>query len=266
MPLVHKALSSLTIITVLCAPASKVAADPVPVRHLEGVTFGFLVLKNLEGELLAHGELKQVVKPDDPVILADLQFRFKDGSSYREITKFTQKGVFRLISDQVVQRGPSFKQDSESWIDAETGKITVRTTKKGKEKTVTKRLDLPNDVANGLLFTIAKNLEPTASETVLSMVAPSANPRVVKLRITPTEEKTFHQGPLTYKAQHYIVHIKIPGVAGAIAPVIAKKPSDIHLWILKSEAPTFLEFEGPLSDAGPLWRIELSAPESEKAH
>ena len=83
MPLVHKALSSLTIITVLCAPASKVAADPVPVRHLEGVTFGFLVLKNLEGELLAHGELKQVVKPDDPVILADLQFRFKDGSSYR---------------------------------------------------------------------------------------------------------------------------------------------------------------------------------------
>jgi hypothetical protein len=265
MPLVHKALTSLTIITALCAPASRVAADPVPVRHLEGVTFGFLVLKNLAGELLAHGELKQVVRPDDPVILADLQFRFKDGSSYREITKFTQKGVFRLVSDQVVQRGPSFKQDTESWIDAETGKITVRTTEKGKEKTVTKRLALPNDVANGLLFTIAKNLEPTASETVLSIVAASANPRVVKLRITPTEEKAFHEGPLTYKAQHYIVHIKIPGVAGVIAPVIGKKPPDIHLWILKSEAPTFLEFEGPLSESGPLWRIELAAPESERA-
>jgi hypothetical protein len=210
--------------------------------------------------------LKQVVRPDDPVILADLQFRFKDGSSYREITKFTQKGVFRLVSDQVVQRGPSFKQDTESWIDAETGKITVRTTEKGKEKTVTKRLDLPNDVANGLLFTIAKNLEPTASETVLSMVAASAKPRVVKLHITPTEEKAFHEGPLTYQAQHYIVHIKIPGVAGVIAPVIGKKPSDIHLWILKSEAPTFLEFEGPLYETGPLWRIELAAPESERPH
>jgi hypothetical protein len=265
MPRVHKALTSLTIITLLCAPASSVA-DPVRVRHLEGVTFGFLVLKNLEGELLANGELKQVVRPDDPVILADLQFRFKDGSFYREITKFTQKGVFHLLSDQVVQRGPSFKQNTESWIDTETGKVTVRTREKGKEKTVTKRLDLPNDVANGLLFTIAKNLDPTASETLLSMVAASANPRVVKLHITPAEEKTFHEGPLTYKGQHYIVHIKIPGVAGVVAPVVGKKPSDIHLWILKSEAPTFLEFEGPLSEAGPLWRIELAAPESEKAH
>ena len=266
MPRVHKALTSLTIITVLCALPIRVAADPVPVRHLEGVTFGFLVLKNLEGELLAHGELKQVVKPDDPVILADLQFRFKDGSFYREITKFTQKGVFRLVSDQVVQRGPSFKQDTESWVDAETGKVTVRTSEKGKEKTVTKRFDLPNDVANGLLFTIAKNLEPKASETVLSMVVASATPRVVKLHITPAEERIFHEGPLTYKGQHYIVHIKIPGVAGVIAPVIGKKPSDIHLWILKSEAPTFLEFEGPMSEAGPLWRIELAAPESEKVH
>ena len=32
----------------------------------------------------------------------------------------------------VAPQGPSFKEQSESWIDAETGKITVRTNEKGK--------------------------------------------------------------------------------------------------------------------------------------
>ena len=114
-------------------------AEPVRVRHVEGVTFGFLVLKDMDGKTLAHGELKQVVKPDDPVVMADLRFQFKDGSLYREITKFTQRGVFRLVSDQVVETGPSFKMDSESWVDARTGKITVRTVEKGKKKAVTKK-------------------------------------------------------------------------------------------------------------------------------
>jgi hypothetical protein len=237
-------------------------AEPVPVRHLEGVTFGFLVLKDMNGETLAHGELKQVVKPDDPVVMADLRFQFKDGSLYREITKFTQRGVFRLVSDQVVETGPSFKEDSESWIDARTGKITVRTGEKGKKKTVTKKLDLPNDVANGLLFTIAKNLQASAAETVLSMVATSSKPRLLELHVVPGEEKTVHGGPLAYQAQHFVIHIKVPGAAGAIAPVIGKKPPDIHLWILKSEAPTFIEFEGPLAEDMPVWRIELSAPSS----
>ncbi len=266
MRLVQNLLTSLAIGSLLCALGSRAAADPVPVRRLEGVTFGFLVLRNSDGETLAHGELKQVARPDDPAILADLQFRFKDGSFYREITRFTQKGVFRLVSDQVVQKGPSFKQDSESWVDAKTGKVTVRTREKGKEKTVTTRLDIPNDVANGLLFTIAKNLDPTAAQTMLSMVAASTKPRIVKLQITPAEEKIIHEGPVTYKAQHYVIHIKIPGAAGVIAPVIGKKPSDIHLWILKSEAPTFVEFEGPLSEDAPVWRIELAAPEPQKTH
>ena len=33
------------------------------------------------------------------------------------------------------------------------------------------------------------------------------------------------------------------------------------MWLLKSEAPTFVEFEGQLSQDGPGWRIELSAPD-----
>ena len=214
--------------------------------------------------MLAHGEWKQVVKPHDPIVMAELQFRFKDGSLYHEITRFTQRGTFRLVSDQVLEKGPSFKRDSESWIDAVTGKITVRTMEGGKAKLVTKHIDLPSDVANGLLFTIAKNLDPSA-ESVLSMVAASAKPRVVKLHISPGHEKMFRDGPLTYEAQHYIVRVKVPGAAGVVASILGEPPPDVHLWVLKSEAPTFVEYEGPLSEGTPVWRIQLAVPELDKA-
>ena len=257
----RKKLACFVFALTLVLAGSQLSAQPVPVRHFEGVTFGFLVLRNLNGEILAHGELKQVVKPDSPVVMADLSFRFEDGSRYREITKFTQNGTFRLVSDQVIQKGPAFKEESESWIDAKTGKVTVRTTEKGKEKTTNKHLEIPNDVANGLLFTITKNLDPSVSETSLSMVAASDKPRLVTLQIRPGPEKDAHFGAKEFKAQHYIIHVKVPGAAGVVAPIMGKQPPDIHLWVLKSDAPTFLEFEGPLSQNGPVWRIELGAPE-----
>src|SRR5258708_3185590 len=114
-------------------------ANPIPVRHLDGLTFPFLTLRNLDDEIIANGYLKQVAKPGREMITDDLQFHFKDGSLYRDITKFDQHGTFRPISDQVTQKGPSFKQESESWIDAASGKITVRTLEKGKEKRTTKQ-------------------------------------------------------------------------------------------------------------------------------
>jgi hypothetical protein len=35
----------------------------------------------------------------------------------------------------------------------------------------------------------------------------------------------------------------------------------IHVWLVKREAPTFVEFEGRLSRDNPVWRIELTALE-----
>jgi hypothetical protein len=68
-------------------------------------------------------------------------------------------------------------------------------------------------------------------------------------------------GLITHPAQHYVVKVKIQGVAGVIAPLVGKQPPDIHIWIVKSEAPTFIEMEGPLSQDSPVWRIEVTAPE-----
>lgn len=129
-----------------------------------------------------------------------------------------------------------------------------------KMKRTNKRLNLPADVSNGLLLTLVKNVNPSA-ETAVSMVAASSKPRLVRLNIVPAPEKTIKVGAVTHKAQHYIIKTKIGGAAGLIAPLVGKQPPDIHFWILKSEAPTFLEFEGPLSEDGPIWRIEMTAPE-----
>ena len=237
--------------------------EQIPVRHTEGDTFGFLVLRDTSGKTLAYGELKEVVQQGDDLVMEDLRFVFKDGSSYREITKFTQKGRLHLVSDQVVQKGPAFKQQSESFLDTASGTITVKTTEQGKEKITTQHLDIPDDLVNGLLLTLSKNLDPSAAETTVSMVAASDKPRIVKLKISPGPEKTFQVGPLKHHAQHYVIKTEIQGVAGVIAPIVGKQPPDIHVWIVKSEAPAFLEFEGPLSQDSPVWRIEGTVPDPE---
>jgi hypothetical protein len=142
-----------------------------------------------------------------------------------------------------------------------TKQITVRTTENGKEKVTTQHLGLPPDVANGLIFTLVKNIEPTVPQTTVSMVAASSKARLVKLNISPQGEETFSVGIISYTAQHFVVKVEIPGVAGVVAPVVGKQPPDIHIWVIKSEAPVFVQFEGPLYQEGPVWRLELTKPD-----
>jgi hypothetical protein len=251
-------VSTIVLSLFVAWPCEHTMAEQIPVRHIEGVSLGFLVLRTEDGTPIAYGDLQQVTEKDHT--MNDLKFKFKDGSFYEEITKFTQDRKFRLLSDQVVQRGPSFKRPMESWIDATTGKITVHTSEKGKEKVVTKQLTLPADLANGLFLIIAKNIDPSAARTTVSMVAVSASPRVVKVNFSPQPEDTFHVGFVPYKAQHYLLKIEIGGVKGKIAPLVGKQPADIHLWLIKSEAPTFVKFQGQMFQDGPVWRMELVDP------
>jgi hypothetical protein len=256
-------LLRMLLVTMLFHQLGISVADPIPVHHIEGVTLGFLVLRNLDDDVLAYGEMKQVWKRVGYPVMDDLQFRFTDGSFYEEITKFTQRGDFRLVSDEVVQRGPAFKQDCESWIDATSGTITIKTPQKGANHEITKHLNLPADVSNGLLFTLAKNINPNVGATV-SMVAISSKPRLVELNIHPGEEKTFTMGPTKYKAQHYVIEVKIPGGSRQDrTPGRQTAASYSFCGWQKARPPTFLEFERPLYADGPVWRIELVAPESD---
>ena len=234
-------------------------AAPVAVRHTEGLVHGFLVLRTLEGAILADGDLIQIARGDR--VTSRLVFRFKDGSVHDETAVFSQRRSFRLLSDHLVQKGPAFRHPMEVSIDNSTGQVTVSyTDDDGNEKVATDQLELPADVANGLILTLLKNVQPNAPRTTVSIVAATPKPRIVKLAITPQGEEPFTIGESKRRAMHYVVKVELGGVAKLIAPLLGKQPPDIHVWILGGEAPAFVKSEGPLYLGGPSWRIELVSP------
>ena len=128
--------------------AAAATAEPVDVRYPEGSLRGFLVLRSLDDKVLADGEVVQTVRGDQ--VTARLAFRFKDGSTHEETTVYSQRGQFRLISDRVVQKGPSFPQPLEMTLEA-TGKVTVRyQDDKGAQQNATDNFAAPPDLANGI--------------------------------------------------------------------------------------------------------------------
>jgi hypothetical protein len=132
MPPARWSVLAVPLACILLQP-NRLTAEQVPVRHKEGLMHGFLALRTLEGKKLGDGEMTQVTEGDR--VTADLIFRFKDGSIYEDKTVFTQKGSFRLLSDHLVEKGPSFKQPMETLIDALPGKspsTTKTTTANGK--------------------------------------------------------------------------------------------------------------------------------------
>ena len=87
-------------------------------KHREGQLHGFVALHTLDGTFLADGDL------------------------------------FRFVSDHVVQKGPAFKTPIESTIAA-NGQVQVRyADDDGKEQIIEERLELPNDVANGMILAV----------------------------------------------------------------------------------------------------------------
>jgi hypothetical protein len=234
-------------------------AEPIAVRHTEGLIHGFLVLRTLDGNALAEGDLIQVSRGNR--VSTRLLFRFKDGSVHDETAVFSQRGSFHLWSYHLIQKGPAFQHPIEVKIDVSSGMVTVTSADdKGIEKMTSDHLDLPPDLANGLVTTILKNMPPDIKQAKVSMLAANPKPRLVKLAITPQGEETFTVSGAPRKAMHYVVKVEIGGAAGLIAPIIGKQPADIHVWILGDAVPAFVKMEGPLYYGGPIWRIELASP------
>jgi hypothetical protein len=245
----------LLLIVAVFLTARPLIADPVPVRQSQGTFHGFLVLKSLEGNTLAVGDLVQVGHRDR--VTARLTYRFRDGSLDDEITVFSQGKVIRLISDHHIQRRPSFPKPLDMAIDAATGQITSRD-KDG--KTTRAHLDLDADLCNGLLLPVILNIEPAQLPLRLSALAPSSELRVVHLVISSDGEGPLSIGGVRRKATNYRIKIELGGIAGVVAPIIGKQPADIHVWVLGGEAPAFVREEGEFYEGGPVWRVELITP------
>lgn len=239
----------------LCALT--LVAETIPVRHVEGVTHGFLVMRDVTGRAIAYGDMIQETRHG--LVSSRLTFHFDDGSLYDDTTIYSEHGVFRVLSDHLIEKGPSFKEPMETWVDAKTGEFKAQSFEKGKEKVVSQKLKLPHDIANGILYVVAKNIDPKTGTTV-SMVVGTPKPRVVKMIFTSDGGEQFLVGSMKRPAIHYLIKVDLGGVAGVVAPLVGKQPADTDLWIAADSIPTFLKSQGPLYDGGPIWTIELIVP------
>jgi hypothetical protein len=247
------------IAVLICALQPDASAESIPVRHMQGTVHGFLALRSKEGRVLAVGDLFQVVRGDR--VTSRLLFRFKDGSVDDETAVFSQRGDFQLITDHHIQKGPSFPHPMDLSIDTRSGQVTVRSPgKDGKEEVKSEHFDLPPDVANGLILSIATNLRPDTPETKVSMVVATPKPRLVKVAISPNGEEPFSLVGSRRKAMRFTLKIELGGVAGVVAPLIGKAPPEIQIWIIGGIAPAFVKEEGPLYQGGPVWTIQLTSP------
>ena len=233
--------------------------EQVTVRYTEGLLHAFIALRTLDGKIIALGDFTQTAAGDR--VTSKLALHFKDGSIHEETTEFSQHDKFQVIKYRLVQKGPAFKTPSDTSIDCSSGQITVRyADRDGKEKVVSDRQELPPDIANGIVPLLMKNIQPSASQTVVSMLATTPKPRLVKLKIITQGEEPFSVGGVSRNAIHYIVKVEIEGVAGVVAPLVGKQPPDTSVWVLGGAAPVFLRSEGPLFEGGPIWRLEQIAP------
>ena len=239
----------------IAATGASLHPEPIPVRHPQGSAHGFLVLKTIDGVPLAIGDVTQSIQGER--VISRVIFRFRDGSIDDDTTVFSQRRVFRLITDHHIQRGPSFPKSIDVLIDAVTGTITSH----GQDGTITKdHLDLPSDVSNGLPPNLLLNFLSSIPETKLSFVAPAVKPRLITISIKPAGKVPFQIGGSTRQAVDYVLHVELGGLTGVIAPMIGKQPADYHIWILEGAAPAFIREEGQMYEGGPIWRIEQISP------
>jgi hypothetical protein len=249
------------VLIALLAPTSSLA-DPVAVKHWDGLLHGFVALRALDGAHLADGDLIMTTVPtsNGNRVTTQLTLNFKDGSLHQETTVYVQSKTFQFVSDHVLQRGPAFRTQLESTVSA-SGQVTVRYTEEnGKENRLDEHLELPSDVANGMALTLLNNISPKTPTTTVSMVAITPKPRLVTVEFIPQGEERFSTGASTRKAMHYVVKVHVPGVAGAVASLLGKIPPDSHVWVITGEAPAFVKAELALFPGGPMRRMELLSP------
>lgn len=227
--------------------------------HAEGVVHGFLVLRTPAGKIIATGDLIQTTRNSQ--VTTRLEFHFSDSSLHEETAVFTQRGSFHLRSYHMIEKGPAFEHPVEMWIDVSKNQVKVLDLKDGKNKMSTDHVDLPDDLANGLVPMLVKNVRSGKPEITVSLVAATPKPRVVKLTITPQGEDSFSIAGSQRKARTFVAKVKIGGVTGAVASLAGKQPPDTHFWISAGDVPAFLKSEGPIAANTPVWQIELASPE-----
>ncbi len=253
---VHRAW---TLAALLVAALQPLWAGPIAVRFPDGITHGFLVLRSVDGAILAQGDLLQVER--DGAIHKRMVFRFKDGSVFDENVTFSERGVYALERYSMSEHGPAFPTDREISMTPATGAYGVKSKdrRSGEETTDEGSLELPADVYNGMIITVLKDLPKGAGATI-HYVAFTPKPRLIELELAPAGEQKVTVGELTKTAVHYVLKPRLGTWLKLFAKLTGRMPDDLHAWFLTDDVPAFVEFEGSLTTPGPVWRIELVSP------
>jgi len=235
------------------------AGVPVKVRLIEGTSRGFLVLRDLNGDAIAHGEMTQ--RPRGGRIESQLVLNFKDGSIWDEHVTFSQKDVFRVESYRLMQRGPSFPL-SEIAFDRRTSGFQARTqqTKSDEVKEASGHLEMPADLYNGMALVLLKNLPP-GSGISAQMAVFTPKPRLIQMTLVAEEDDVVRLGSATRTARRYLVKLEVGGLTGILASLVGKDPPDVRYWLVTGEVPAFVRFQGAMFLKGPIWRLELTTLE-----
>jgi len=250
-----KLVSLFVVIAALLWPCAA-ESGPIRVRLIEGNFRGFLVLRSLDGAAIAYGEVSQ--KPTGNLVECRTILRFKDGSLYDELATFSQKGVFRLEGYRLVQHGPSYPT-SEVSFDRKSGQYKARSqVEKGDEqKAASGKLEMPDDLYNGMTMMLLKNL-PGGAGAKVHMAVFTPKPRLIEMEWSWEGEDEILLGGRAMKTKRSLVKLKIGGLAGAIASLVGKSPPDLRYWLVTGDVPAFVKFEGSMFLNGPVWRIELT--------
>lgn len=219
---------------------------------------GFVVVRDSFGKLIAVGDQLNMTRGDR--VRSRLVIHFRDGSIDDERTVFTQGKFLRMVSDHHIQTGPSFKEPLDLEINLPSGTVKYHEVKDGKDEVKTKHMDLPPDLANGIMSPLLDNYPSKTTELKVSYLTGGSDPRVVHLSIKPGDTEFFHVGGSRRRAKRFNIHVEIQGIAGAVAPLIGKQPSDIKIWLMDGEVPTFLKMEGAFYQQGPIWTLQLASP------
>jgi hypothetical protein len=238
--------------------SSSLWATPIAVRHTEGVVRGFLALKSVDGKLLASGDALQSASGGK--VTSRVVFHFADGSLHDETTVFTQNRNFQLVSYHLIQSGATFPRQMDVSIDAVSKTVTVRyQDKDDKPTSIEEKMDLPDDLANGMVPILLKNIEAASALTEVPMLVTTPSPRLIKLKITPGGETTFSSSGAVQKANRFNVKVDIGGFVGFLAKMVGKQPPDTSIWIVDGNVPGLIGSEGQMYQDGPIWRVELAS-------
>lgn len=249
-------LSSVLVVSVslLCVFMPTTRGEDVVVRRKQEPMHRAFLLKSPSGQLLAHAEETATVKGD--LVQSRLTFHFIDGSLDDEQAVFTQNGVFRLISDHHVQKGPAFPTQTDVVVDVPSKKVVWHDTHFGKDRVRTATVDIPADAANGIMPLLVENFPPGAAVMRVGWVAVAIRPMVLSISIHPNGASEQDPGGRPLRANEFILHPELHGVVSFVAPLLAKQPADIHIWVTDESVPHFARLEGPFYQGGPVWTVE----------